>query len=108
MLMRNDRKFRDCSALYVIGFKIDMATMYFWPSIRFFASHALKDDLTQLGKNSSHFTLQMKYLVSLLWKLLHRFKLFKLKLSLDDETKDYVDRNTGGQVNSLHEVTELG
>ena len=50
----------------------------------------------------------MKYLVSLLWKLLHRFNLFKLKLSLDDETKDYVDRNTGGQVNSLHEVTELG
>ena len=50
----------------------------------------------------------MKYLVSLLWKLLHRFKLFKLKLSLDDETKDYVDRNTGGQVNSLHEFTELG
>ena len=76
--------------------------------IRFFASHALKDNLTQLGKNSSHFTLQMKYLVSLLWKLLHRFKLFKLKLSLDDETKDYIDRNTGGQVNSLHEVTELG
>ena len=29
MLMRNDRKFRDCSALYVIDFKIDMATMYF-------------------------------------------------------------------------------
>ena len=50
----------------------------------------------------------MKYLVSLLWKLLHGFKLFKLKLSLDDETKDYFDRNTGGQVNSLHEVTELG
>ena len=76
--------------------------------IRFCASHALKDNLTQLGKNSSHFTLQMKYLVSLLWKPLHRFKLFKLKLGLDDETKDYFDRNTGGQVNSLHEVTELG
>ena len=29
-------------------------------------------------------------------------------LSLDDETKDYVDRNTGGQVNSLHRVTQLG
>ena len=29
-------------------------------------------------------------------------------LSLDDETKDYVDRNTGGQVNSLHDVTQLG
>ena len=26
-------------------------------------------------------------------------------LSLDDQTKDYVDRNTGGQVYSLHEVT---
>ena len=50
----------------------------------------------------------MKYLVSLLWKPLHRFKLFKLKLGLDDETKDYFDRNTGGQVNSSHEVTELG
>ena len=29
-------------------------------------------------------------------------------ISLDDKTKDYVDRNTGGQVNSLHEVTQLG
>ena len=29
-------------------------------------------------------------------------------LSLDDITKDYVDRNTGGQVYSLHEVTQLG
>ena len=29
-------------------------------------------------------------------------------LSLDDKTKDYVDRNTEGQVNSLHEVTQLG
>ena len=29
-------------------------------------------------------------------------------LSLDDETKDYVDRNAGGQVNSLHDVTQLG
>ena len=29
------------------------------------------------------------------------------ELSLDDETKDYVDRNTGGQVYSLHEVTQL-
>ena len=28
--------------------------------------------------------------------------------SLDDKTKDYADRNTGGQVNSLHEVTQLG
>ena len=49
MLMRNDRKFRYCSALYVTCFKIDMITMYFWTPIRFFASHALKDDLTQLG-----------------------------------------------------------
>ena len=29
-------------------------------------------------------------------------------ISLDDKTKDYVDRNTGGQVNSLQEVTQLG
>ena len=29
-------------------------------------------------------------------------------LSLDDKTKDHADRNTGGQVNSLHEVTQLG
>ena len=29
-------------------------------------------------------------------------------LSLDNKTKDYVDRNIGGQVNSLHEVTQLG
>ena len=29
-------------------------------------------------------------------------------LSLDDKTKNYVDRNIGGQVNSLHEVTQLG
>ena len=29
-------------------------------------------------------------------------------LSLDDKTKDYVDRNTGGQAYSLHEVTQLG
>ena len=29
-------------------------------------------------------------------------------LSLDDKTKDYVDRNIGGQVYSLHEVTQLG
>ena len=29
-------------------------------------------------------------------------------LSLVDKTKDYADRNTGGQVNSLHEVTQLG
>ena len=28
-------------------------------------------------------------------------------LSLDDKTKDYAGRNTGGQVNSLHEVTQL-
>ena len=49
MLMRNDRKFRYYSALYVTCFKIDMITMYFWTPIRFFASHALKDDLTQLG-----------------------------------------------------------
>ena len=29
-------------------------------------------------------------------------------LSLDDKTKDCVDKNTGGQVNSLYEVTQLG
>ena len=29
-------------------------------------------------------------------------------LSLGDKTRDYADRNTGGQVNSLHEVTQLG
>ena len=29
-------------------------------------------------------------------------------LILDDKTKDYADRNTRGQVNSLHEVTQLG
>ena len=28
-------------------------------------------------------------------------------LSLDDKTKDYVDRDTSGQVNSLHEVSQL-
>ena len=28
-------------------------------------------------------------------------------LSLDDKTKHHVDRNIGGQVNSLHEVTQL-
>ena len=72
MLMRNDRTFRDCSALQVTCFKIDMITTYFWPPIRFFASHALKDDLTQVGIICSHFTLQMKYLVSLLWKPPHR------------------------------------
>ena len=69
--MRNDHKFHYCRALYVTCFKIDMITTYFWPPIRFFASHALKDDLTQLSKISSHFTLQIKYLVSLLWKPLH-------------------------------------
>ena len=70
--MRNDRTFRYCCALYVTCFKIDMITTYFWPPIRFFASHALKDDLTQVGIICSHFTLQMKYLVSLLWKPPHR------------------------------------
>ena len=29
-------------------------------------------------------------------------------LSLDDKRKDYADRNTGGQVYSLHEITQLG
>ena len=29
-------------------------------------------------------------------------------LSLDDKTKNHADRNTGGQVNSLYEVTQLG
>ena len=28
-------------------------------------------------------------------------------LSLGDKTKDYADRNTGGQVKSFHEVTQL-
>ena len=32
----------------------------------------------------------------------------KISLSLDDKTKDYVDKNTGGRVESLHEVTQLG
>ena len=50
MLMQNDRKFRDCSALYVTCPKIVMTTTYFSPQIRFFTSHALKDNLTQLGK----------------------------------------------------------
>ena len=49
-----------------------MTTTYFWPPIRFFASHALKDDLTQVGKISSHSTLQINYLFSQLWKPLHR------------------------------------
>ena len=30
------------------------------------------------------------------------------ELSLDDKTKDCVDRNTVGLVYSLHEVTQLG
>ena len=29
-------------------------------------------------------------------------------LSLDDKTKDYVDRNSGGQINSSDEVTQFG
>ena len=29
-------------------------------------------------------------------------------LSLDDKTKDYIDGNTRGQMNSLHDVTQLG
>ena len=29
------------------------------------------------------------------------------RLSLDDKTKDYVNRNTVGLVHSLHEVTQL-
>ena len=29
-------------------------------------------------------------------------------LSLEDKTKDYVDRNTGGQVYSSHDVTQRG
>ena len=32
----------------------------------------------------------------------------KISLSLDDKTKDYVDKNTGGRVESLHEITQLG
>ena len=50
MLMWNDRKFHGCSALYMARFKIVMTTTYFWPLIRFFASHSLKDNLTQFGK----------------------------------------------------------
>ena len=30
------------------------------------------------------------------------------ELTLEDKTKDYVDRNTGGLVYSLHEVIQLG
>ena len=30
------------------------------------------------------------------------------ELSLEDKTKDYVDRNTGGQLYSLHEVHNSG
>ena len=57
MLMQNDRKFRDCSALYVTCSKTLMTTTHFWPQIRFFASHSLKEDLTQLGKTfvNSHY-----------------------------------------------------
>ena len=29
-------------------------------------------------------------------------------LSLNDKTKDHLDGNAGGQVNSLQEVTQLG
>ena len=29
-------------------------------------------------------------------------------LSLYDKTKDYVDRNAGGRMESLHELTQLG
>ena len=32
----------------------------------------------------------------------------KKGLSLGNKTKDCEDRKTGGQVNSLHEVTQLG
>ena len=32
----------------------------------------------------------------------------KISLSLDDKTKDYVDKNTRGRVESLHEITQLG
>ena len=87
--MRNDRQFRDCacSALYVTCFKIDMTTTYFWPPIRFFASHTLKDDLTRFVKNSFHFTLQMKCLVSFLWKPLHR--LFVKFGTLESETAHF-------------------
>ena len=83
MLMRNYPTFRDCSGLHVTCFKIDMITTYLWPPIRFFASHALKDGLTQVGTISSHFSLQIKYLVFLLWKPPHRlpvsFGTFKSK-----------------------------
>ena len=43
-----------------------------------------------------------------LFKLYHELFNNDRGLSLDDKTKDYFDRNTGGQVNSLHEVTQLG
>ena len=32
----------------------------------------------------------------------------KFVFSPTTKTKDYADRNIGGQVNSLHEVTQLG
>ena len=43
-------KFHDCSALHVSRFKIVVTATYFWPLISFFASHSLKDNLTQFGK----------------------------------------------------------
>ena len=38
MFMRNDCKFRDCSALYVTWFKIVITTTHFWLTIRFVTS----------------------------------------------------------------------
>ena len=65
--MPNNRKFRDCSALSVTCFKIVMTTTYFWPPIRFFASR-WNSILHNSAKKTYHFTLQLKFLVSLLSK----------------------------------------
>ena len=65
--MPNNRKFRDCSALSVTCFKIVMTTTYFWPPIRFFASR-WNSISHNSAKKTYHFTLQLKFLVSLLSK----------------------------------------
>ena len=67
MLMQNYHEFCDCSALYVACFKIVMTTTYFWPPIRFFAPHALKDHLTQLDK-----TLLISHYKWNIWSLCHK------------------------------------
>ena len=58
--MHNNRKFRDCSALYVTCFKIDKTTTCFWPPIRLcFPRIERRSNSTRIN-----FTLQIKYLVS--------------------------------------------